>query len=224
MSRSAVSLYLKFESGLIEGISPYLIGKKHQKSAEEWRTLMAKLALSTTVYVGNLSFYTTESQIYALFSSVGHVKRVIMGLNRITKEACGFCFVEYDDHKTAVDARMYLDGATLDNRIIRVDIDEGFEPGREFGKAKSGGQVRDDVRENFDVERGGWSHKMQQISQMFDADKEKTGAAGEGAAMSDDVDARRSGSRSPVRDRSASPQRRSDSPAGDADRDRDYRD
>jgi nuclear cap-binding protein subunit 2 len=51
---------------------------------------------------------------------------------------------------------MYLDGSTLDNRIIRVDIDEGFEPGREFGKARTGGQVRDEVRDSFDLERGGW--------------------------------------------------------------------
>ncbi len=37
---------------------------------------------SATLYVGNLSFYTTEEQMYQLFSTVGDIKRVIMGLDR----------------------------------------------------------------------------------------------------------------------------------------------
>jgi nuclear cap-binding protein subunit 2 len=45
--------------------------------------------------VGNLSFYTSEDQIYELFSMCGEVKRVIMGLDRVKKTPCGFCFVEY---------------------------------------------------------------------------------------------------------------------------------
>ena len=48
-----------------------------------------------TVYVGNLSFFSKESQIYETFSAIGPVKRVIMGLNQISKTPCGFCFVEY---------------------------------------------------------------------------------------------------------------------------------
>ncbi|GAA6044371.1 hypothetical protein JCM8097_006464, partial [Rhodosporidiobolus ruineniae] len=51
------------------------------------------LAVSSTVYVGNLSFFTTEEQIYELFSRVGEVKRIIMGLDRNLKTPCGFCFV-----------------------------------------------------------------------------------------------------------------------------------
>lgn len=54
----------------------------------------ADLDRSTAVYVGNLSFFTTESQIHALFSRCGTIVRVIMGLNRISRTPCGFCFVE----------------------------------------------------------------------------------------------------------------------------------
>ena len=57
-----------------------------------------KLEKSCTLYVGNLSFYTTEEQIYELFSMCGEVKVVIMGLDRIRKTPCGFCFVEYPLH------------------------------------------------------------------------------------------------------------------------------
>ena len=46
-------------------------------------------------YVGNLSFVTTDRQLYELFSRAGPVEQVIMGLNRVTKQPCGFCFVMY---------------------------------------------------------------------------------------------------------------------------------
>ncbi|KAK8864526.1 hypothetical protein IAR55_001776 [Kwoniella newhampshirensis] len=50
------------------------------------------LALSSTLYVGNLSFYTTEAQMYELFSTCanpeegGGIKRIIMGLDRHQKQ------------------------------------------------------------------------------------------------------------------------------------------
>lgn len=63
-----------------------------QLSSEEYQ---GKLSNSCTLYVGNLSFYTSEEQLYELFSMCGEVKRVVMGLDRIRKTPCGFCFVEY---------------------------------------------------------------------------------------------------------------------------------
>ncbi|XP_050635178.1 nuclear cap-binding protein subunit 2 isoform X2 [Macaca thibetana thibetana] len=59
---------------------------------EEQEKLLKK---SCTLYVGNLSFYTTEEQIYELFSKSGDIKKIIMGLDKMKKTACGFCFVEY---------------------------------------------------------------------------------------------------------------------------------
>ncbi len=47
-----------------------------------------KLSQSTTLYVGNLSFFTTEEQIHELFSRTGDVKRIIMGLDKTTKTPC----------------------------------------------------------------------------------------------------------------------------------------
>uniref|UniRef100_A0A0A9YB58 Nuclear cap-binding protein subunit 2 n=1 Tax=Lygus hesperus TaxID=30085 RepID=A0A0A9YB58_LYGHE len=90
---------------------------------------------------------------------VGTVKRVIMGLNRKTYEPCGFCFVEYYDHESARQAHTYVNNTILDGRTIHVDIDDvGFIVGREFGKSsKTGGQIHDDVREEYDVGRGGFS-------------------------------------------------------------------
>jgi len=53
-----------------------------------------KLRNSRTLYVGNLSYYTTEEQIHELFSKCGAVKRIVMGLDKFKKTPCGFCFVE----------------------------------------------------------------------------------------------------------------------------------
>lgn len=36
-----------------------------------------------------------RKQVHELFSKCGDVKRIIIGLDKIKKTACGFCFVEY---------------------------------------------------------------------------------------------------------------------------------
>lgn len=44
-----------------------------------------QLKLTTTLYVGNLAFFTTEEQIYELFSRCGDIRRVVMGLDKYKK-------------------------------------------------------------------------------------------------------------------------------------------
>uniref|UniRef100_A0A8C2G3B7 Nuclear cap-binding protein subunit 2 n=1 Tax=Cyprinus carpio TaxID=7962 RepID=A0A8C2G3B7_CYPCA len=101
------------------------------------------LKQSCTLYVGNLSFYTTEEQVHELFSKSGDVKRIIIGLDKVKKTACGFCFVEYYTRADAENAMRFINGTRLDDRIIRTDWDAGFKEGRQFGRGKSGGQVSD---------------------------------------------------------------------------------
>lgn len=103
---------------------------------------MNEMAKSCTLYVGNLSFYTTEEQIYELFSKSGEIKRIIMGLDRFKKTPCGFCFVEYYRRQDAMDCMKYISGTKLDDRPIRTDLDPGYKEGRQFGRGASGGQVR----------------------------------------------------------------------------------
>eukprot|EP01088_Endostelium_zonatum_P006032 TRINITY_DN1813_c0_g1_i1.p1 TRINITY_DN1813_c0_g1~~TRINITY_DN1813_c0_g1_i1.p1 ORF type:complete len:221 (-),score=69.56 TRINITY_DN1813_c0_g1_i1:154-816(-) len=118
---------------------------------------MEKLHNSKTLYVGNMTFYTTEEQIYELFSKCGEIKRIIMGLDRLKKTPCGFCFVEYYTREDAEDCVKYLNGTCLDERIVRVDWDPGFTEVRRYGRGKSGGQVRDEYRNTYDPGRGGYS-------------------------------------------------------------------
>ncbi|XP_016458475.2 nuclear cap-binding protein subunit 2-like [Nicotiana tabacum] len=57
---------------------------------EEFEDALLKL---TTVYVGNMSFYTTEEQVYELFSRAGEIKKIVMEQDKNSKTPCGFCFV-----------------------------------------------------------------------------------------------------------------------------------
>ncbi|KIL68604.1 hypothetical protein M378DRAFT_100305 [Amanita muscaria Koide BX008] len=124
---------------------------------------------SSTLYIGNLSFYTTEEQIYELFSKCaspdhgGGIKRIIMGLDRNTRTPCGFCFVEYYTHAEALACMRYISGTKLDERIVRCDLDLGYKEGRQFGRGKSGGQVRDEHRQDYDPGRGGWGAQAQKL-------------------------------------------------------------
>ncbi|KAI6659073.1 Nuclear cap-binding protein subunit 2 [Oopsacas minuta] len=117
---------------------------------------------SNTLYVGNLSFQTTEEQIFELFSLAGEVKLVIMGLDREHYTPCGFCFVEYFRREDAESCMRFLNGTKLDERVIRTDWDAGFIEGRQFGRGKSGGQVRDEYRRDYDPDRGGFGRKVEE--------------------------------------------------------------
>ncbi|KIJ44095.1 hypothetical protein M422DRAFT_30620 [Sphaerobolus stellatus SS14] len=142
---------------------------KDSQNRLERQSQSEALSKSTTLYVGNLSFYTTEEQIYELFGKCtspeegGGVKRIIMGLDRNTKTPCGFCFVEYYTHAEALASLRYVSGTKLDERIIRCDIDLGYKEGRQYGRGKSGGQVRDEHRQDYDAGRGGWGAQAQRL-------------------------------------------------------------
>eukprot|EP01119_Soliformovum_irregulare_P023840 TRINITY_DN8417_c0_g1_i1.p1 TRINITY_DN8417_c0_g1~~TRINITY_DN8417_c0_g1_i1.p1 ORF type:complete len:190 (+),score=42.96 TRINITY_DN8417_c0_g1_i1:168-737(+) len=132
------------------------------------------LQTSCTLYIGNLSFYTTEEQIYELFSKCGEVKRIIMGLDKVKKTPCGFCFVEYYTHEDARDAIQFINGTRLDDRNIRTDWDAGFREGRQYGRGKTGGQVRDEYRTDYDPGRGGYGKQASPSVTTTKRDREKS--------------------------------------------------
>ena len=109
-----------------------------------------RLANSTTLYVGNLSFFTQESQLLEIFSFCGPVKNLHMGLNRQTYKPCGFCFVEFYNRDQASLAIQCLNLVLVDGKEIRIDWDYGFSHRRQYERDKEGGQVRTELnRINF---------------------------------------------------------------------------
>lgn len=116
--------------------------RSHYPSPEAQVVALSK---SSTVYIGNLAFSTRSIHLRSHFTTIGPVKQIIMGMDRVHKERpCGFAFCEYMKRKDALAAVQYLSGTKLDGRIIRVELDAGFQPGRQYGRGKQGGQVRDD--------------------------------------------------------------------------------
>lgn len=126
--------------------------RSHYDSPE---SQMRALAKSKTLYVGNLSFSTRSQHVRALFQELGVVKSVHMGLDRFRKTPCGFCFVEYARREDALMAVANISGTKLNGRVIRVELDAGFQPGRQYGRGVSGGQVRDERRNRPDPARSG---------------------------------------------------------------------
>ncbi|KAI3368166.1 hypothetical protein L3Q82_007889 [Scortum barcoo] len=58
----------------------------------------------------------------------------------------------------------FINGTRLDDRIIRTDWDAGFKEGRQYGRGKSGGQVRDEYRQDYDPARGGYGEVVSTIT------------------------------------------------------------
>lgn len=129
--------------------------RSHYDSPE---SQMRALEKSSTLYIGNLGFSTRSQHVLSHFSQIGPVAKVIMGLDRFHHTPCGFCFVEYEDREDAMCAVANLSSTKLDGRVIRVELDAGFQAGRQYGRGASGGQVRDDRRRNEDAGR---QHKRQ---------------------------------------------------------------
>jgi nuclear cap-binding protein subunit 2 len=124
--------------------------RSHYDSPE---SQMKALEKSSTLYIGNMAFSTRSMPMRSHFSQIGAVKSVHMGLDRFRRTPCGFGFVEYYDRRDALEAVASLTGTKLDGRVIRVELDAGFQPGRELGRGASGGQVRDDRRGGLDPAR-----------------------------------------------------------------------
>src|SRR6476660_770404 len=75
--------------------------------------------MSKNLYVGNMSFSTTEDQLRDVFSQFGTVTKVQIIMDRETGRPRGFAFVEMSDG--ADQAITGLNGTQLDGRTLTVN-------------------------------------------------------------------------------------------------------
>ena len=77
-------------------------------------------AMTLDIYVGNLPYSASESEVERLFAQHGEVRRCNLPIDRDTDRPRGFGFVEMSDSdaRTAIAA---LDGTELDGRDLRVN-------------------------------------------------------------------------------------------------------
>ena len=76
--------------------------------------------MSKKIYVGNMSYSTTEQQLTDLFSQFGAVQSVNIVVDRYTNQAKGFGFVEMEDD-AAEAAISALNGKELGGRQLKVN-------------------------------------------------------------------------------------------------------
>ena len=77
--------------------------------------------MNTKLYVGNLPYETTESDLLALFAAAGEVSTVNIVRDRATGQARGFAFVEMTDADGARRAITELDRHQLGGRSLTVN-------------------------------------------------------------------------------------------------------
>ena len=77
--------------------------------------------MGNRLYVGNLSFSTTQATIEAAFAAAGEVREVAMPTDRETGQFRGFAFVTMGSSQAANAAISQLNGAMIDGRSIKVN-------------------------------------------------------------------------------------------------------
>lgn len=75
----------------------------------------------TNIFVGNLSYQTTESELEAAFSEFGAVDRVSVVRDRDTGQPRGFAFVEMANSNEAANAINAMNGRELNGRALNVN-------------------------------------------------------------------------------------------------------
>ena len=77
--------------------------------------------MATKLYVGNLTFNTTEAQILDLFKQSGNVVSCQLIMDKVTGKSKGFAFVEMGSEAEAAKAMAACNGKDLDGRALKVN-------------------------------------------------------------------------------------------------------
>ncbi len=96
----------------------------------------------TNVFVGNLSFQTTQDDLNSIFSQYGAVERVNVVTDRTTGQSRGFAFVEMSSRSEAESAISALNGTDLHGRTLNVNEARPKSEGTRAGGGRSGGGFR----------------------------------------------------------------------------------
>ena len=75
----------------------------------------------TNIFVGNLSYRTTQDELQSVFGQYGNVERVSIVTDRESGQSRGFAFVEMTEARDAETAISQLNGAELNGRTMNVN-------------------------------------------------------------------------------------------------------
>jgi RNA recognition motif-containing protein len=94
--------------------------------------------MAKKIYVGNLSFQTTETDLSDMFGEVGQVESVQIITDRDTGRSKGFGFVQMTDDAAAEKAIAQLNGKEVGGRNLTVNEARPMQK-RDFGGGRGGG-------------------------------------------------------------------------------------
>ncbi|MFW7379282.1 MAG: RNA recognition motif domain-containing protein [Oligoflexus sp.] len=77
--------------------------------------------MSKKLFVGGLSWGTSEESLKSAFEEFGYVEDVRIVKDRETGRSKGFGFVTFDSSESAAEAKDRLNQTQLDGRMIKVD-------------------------------------------------------------------------------------------------------
>jgi len=97
--------------------------------------------MAKKLYVGGLSYNTTEDALKELFSQAGAVETVNIIIDKMSGRSKGFGFVEMSSDEEAQKAIEILNGKELDGRTLTVNEARPMEsrPRRDFDRGGRGG-------------------------------------------------------------------------------------
>ncbi len=98
--------------------------------------------MNNKLYVGNLSYQTTESQLLEHFSQAGRVLSARIITDRDTGLSRGFGFVEMESSEAAQQAITLLNGQPLEGNPLRVDMARPQRDDQRRGTQRRGGPGR----------------------------------------------------------------------------------
>lgn len=75
----------------------------------------------TNIFVGNLSFQTTQDELHSAFANYGAVERVSIVTDKFSGQSRGFGFVEMTNPGEAEAAIAALNGAEMNGRALNVN-------------------------------------------------------------------------------------------------------
>lgn len=97
--------------------------------------------METKLYVGNLSYETTEVDLRSLFTEAGTVNEVAVIKDRDTGSSKGFAFVTMNTSEEATKAIEQFNGKNLGSRELKVNLAKPREerPRSNFDRNRSSG-------------------------------------------------------------------------------------
>ena len=111
--------------------------------------------MESKLYVGNLSYSTTEDDLRQLFAQAGNVKSVSVIKDRDTGRSKGFAFVEMGSDEDAQKAISQFNGQSFQDRSLKVNVARPREDRPRGGGGGGGGGGFGGPRGGGGGDRGG---------------------------------------------------------------------